>query len=136
VKRKTLFISLISIVFFAVCAFAFLNLGNWLIVSNPLPNNADVIFVFSGEYKRLDYALQLTKKYPNATLLCSSEDYTKRAQAKAEKAGLIIDIQTVSPCSSTIDEIQHLKKYLEEQERGVRSEEREGRMKLQKAKAC
>jgi hypothetical protein len=131
----------------SVASLLFLNLGKWLIVSNPLPNHADIIFVFSGDYKRLDYALTLTRKYPNATLLCTSEDYAKRAHTKTVKEGRSINIQSFTPCSSTIDEIQHLRQYLEERMQNpvpsthpstieLRAGNSEARIKIQELKAC
>ena len=96
----------------ALAGYAFAHLGKWLVVKSPLPANADIIFVFSGETRRTEYALELAGQYPHAVILCAESDaqYIQKI-AGDKKTG--INIHVLPPCSSTIDEVRALKKYLQ-----------------------
>ena len=50
---------------------AYRSIGPWLFKNDPLPDEADIIFVFSGSRSRVEYAAQLAQRYPAATLVCS-----------------------------------------------------------------
>jgi hypothetical protein len=39
--------------------FAFVNLGNWLLISDPEPKTIDLIFTFAGEPLRFDRSTEL-----------------------------------------------------------------------------
>ena len=66
--KKILLISFVTflILFAVIGTYTFRNLGNWLIVSDPLPDSLDVIVSLTGYADRYDYAKELAKKYHNA----------------------------------------------------------------------
>ena len=65
-------IILIAISLISVGSFAFINLGKWLLVSDPLPEKLDVIFVFGGTLSRARYALRLKDKYPDVRIIINN----------------------------------------------------------------
>ena len=66
-KKTTAIILLITIPLISLGAFAFVNLGKWLVVSNPLPEKLDVIFVFGGK-GRHEFALKIAQNHPESII--------------------------------------------------------------------
>ena len=62
-----------AILFLGLATFVLLNFGTWLLVSDPLPESADVIFTFCCNGTRTDYSIDLAKKYPNAKWIMSGQ---------------------------------------------------------------
>jgi hypothetical protein len=56
-----------------VCGAAFVvfTLGDWLVISDPLPRRLDYVFTFAGENPRLTYSKELMGRYPDAHWLLS-----------------------------------------------------------------
>ncbi|MDG5815764.1 ElyC/SanA/YdcF family protein [Chitinispirillales bacterium ANBcel5] len=88
------------------------DIGNWLIVSDPLPDCADVIFVFTGDFERIDYATILLERYPEGQLVCAKRDAERLKRRLGEEA-TNSNIRIAEKCQSTIEEVYYLKKFLE-----------------------
>jgi uncharacterized SAM-binding protein YcdF (DUF218 family) len=57
-------ISALIVLLVAVCAVR--NLGQWLIIRNPLPEKLDLLFTFGGEPRRYDHSKDLFERYPDS----------------------------------------------------------------------
>ena len=51
----------------ATAIFTCRNLGTWLVVSGPLPQNADLLFCFAGEPERVEHTIGLALKCRTGT---------------------------------------------------------------------
>jgi uncharacterized SAM-binding protein YcdF (DUF218 family) len=90
-------ISGIGIVTYAI----FTNLGNWLLVSEPVPDRLDVIFTFSGEAYRYVYASELFKQFP-ASIWIVSVDKNRPFKTECAVKGLDTNrIFVIDTCLNT-----------------------------------
>jgi len=59
VLKKVLIILLSGIVLFLGGVIVFKNIANWLIVSDAVPKNLNIVFTFAGEGVRVNYSRSL-----------------------------------------------------------------------------
>jgi uncharacterized SAM-binding protein YcdF (DUF218 family) len=113
--RRNAIIILISLITFA-CAgiFILVNIGNWLVVVDPLPSKLDVIFSFGGAQERAPYAVELQKKYKNALLLISTAVVEKEKQRIIQLGADTNRIEFIDSCKTTWTEIAFLESWLKE----------------------
>lgn len=97
-----------------VCAgiYSYVNLGNWLLVSDPEPIKIDLIFTFAGGPYRDDHAVDLLKKHPEAKWLASTNCHSGIID-KCLKAGIdTTRVTTIDTCKSTLAKIKILKNFI------------------------
>jgi uncharacterized SAM-binding protein YcdF (DUF218 family) len=112
IPRKIIIILITLIILFFAGAYAFANLGNWLLVSDPEPQKIDLVFSFAGGPYRDDHALELLKKHPEAKWLASTGSHSGIIE-KCRKAGIdSARVSIIDTCKSTWSEIKVLKEYL------------------------
>ncbi|KMQ51538.1 hypothetical protein CHISP_1546 [Chitinispirillum alkaliphilum] len=95
---------------------AYRNAGNWLLIQNPLPPDADLVFVFGGDVKRVEYAFGLMENYPDAILVCAERDFDHLKRRYPERVG-DYRIKIADKCESTIEEVRFLRSLLAEENR-------------------
>jgi hypothetical protein len=92
--------------------YIFFNLGNWLLLSSPLPNNLDVIVTFAEEPERIRYSRLLFDKFPGVYWIISYRD--SNIVKEYLPSGLEMSrIFMVDTCKHTQTEILFVKKWLE-----------------------
>ncbi|HEX3019821.1 MAG TPA: ElyC/SanA/YdcF family protein [Chitinispirillaceae bacterium] len=105
----------IALIFFLLtlilCLFMFINAGRWLVISDPLPENLDLIFTFAGEHERVAYSKELTSKYPRSFWMLS--DYKNGYARLLRKSNFNMSIvQIVDTCKNTVSEVNALRTWL------------------------
>jgi len=111
-KKKTIItIAITTGVFIGFCSFAFINLGKWLLVKDPLPEKLDMIFVFAGTSPLRElYGCQLLKRFSNSKIIISSPTEYKRVISWAVNDS--VDTTRIQPfpvCRSTWKELVALR---------------------------
>lgn len=112
--KKLVSFLLLSVICLMLVILLFRCVGQWMIVSDSLPDKLDVIFIFSGDATRDMYTQGLLKKYPSAQLIISTH---LKAEEYRGKYWLLENddfgkINFVDTCSNTRGEILFLKKWL------------------------
>ncbi len=113
-SRKKIILALIPATIMAtgLGIYFFINLGRWLVVNDPLPQKADLLFVFSGDGSRVDHAAQLMSgQYPDALLVCAAHDAV-RIRRKYPEIAQKITIHVADSSDSTIEELRLLRREL------------------------
>jgi uncharacterized SAM-binding protein YcdF (DUF218 family) len=91
--------------------FTILNIGEWLIVSDPLPARLDFIFTFAGQNPRLTYSKELMERYPDAHWILS--DFNHVYSRILTRNGFdMTRVSTVDTASHTLAEVQALNDWL------------------------
>lgn len=115
-KRKPiiyLWVALFTAVSLIIIIITFLNLSNWLIINDPLPNKADYLFTFSGERLRFDYSLILAQNYQNSKWIISGRNKDWYINHLIKKSGMdTARLIFIDSCESTWHEIEKLYNFL------------------------
>jgi uncharacterized SAM-binding protein YcdF (DUF218 family) len=92
----------------------FSQLGKWLVVNDPLPEDPDFIFVFGGDICRFEYALELSVRFPSCLLLIAADDYhRKRYRQRVKEADVSVEkIVFLDSCRNTLSEVWTLQRWL------------------------
>jgi hypothetical protein len=91
--------------------FAVLNIGDWLVVSDPLPARIDFIFTFAGQNPRLTYSKELMERYGDAHWILS--DFHHFYSRILTRNGFdMARVSAVDTASSTLSEVRALRDWL------------------------
>ena len=126
-NRKKITITVVSaaIFFFIAGAIIFRNLGVWLCVKDPLPENINVIMTFAGNIDRYDFSKEFVQNHRAAKWVLSVERLpvfdTVSMRFITERNLEIEGFDTsrvfiIDTCTSTFSELTALKWYLKEYE--------------------
>lgn len=112
--KKNIFFGLL-LIFVMLSLFFIKYVGEWMMVSDPLPQKIDVIFTFSGENVRDQYSRELFNIYKESLWIVScwydKEKYIGDLESEGYDTSRIF---TVDTCSNTYSEVMFLKMYLRE----------------------
>lgn len=111
-KKTTVIIILITLFLISLGSFAFFNLGNWILVNDPLPEKLAVIFTFAGENVRDIYSQQLAEEYSDAVWVISGRNKIKYFEKLTNENFDTSRIFFVDTCTTTFSEVMYLKKWL------------------------
>ena len=111
-KKRSLYITSVSVVFFACVTLAFFfKAGTWLFINDPLPDRLDVIFTFGGENARIAYSRELKERFPAARWALS--DYFHQYSRILSREGFDMSkVAIVDTCRYTISEVKGLADWL------------------------
>ena len=88
-----------------------LNIGDWLMVSDPLPPHLDYIFTFAGENPRLTYSKELMARYPDAHWILSDFHHSY-SRILARNGFDMTRVSAVDTASNTLAEVHALRDWL------------------------
>jgi uncharacterized SAM-binding protein YcdF (DUF218 family) len=109
--KQVLIIILVLAGLTLVCAAAFLKLGDWLIVSDSMPRNINVVFTFMGDAERVAYSRELVEKNPGALWVLS--DYRDGYARLLRKDGFDMErLIAIDTCVNTLAEVHALSSYV------------------------
>jgi uncharacterized SAM-binding protein YcdF (DUF218 family) len=87
------------------------NIGDWLVVSDPLPPRLDYIFTFAGQNPRLTYSRELMERCPDAHWILS--DYHHFYSRILARSGFeMTRVSIVDTASHTLGEVRALSDWL------------------------
>lgn len=86
--------------------------GLFLLVSDPLPKQIDLIFTFGSEPPRKQFSLELALRYTNAHWIISDHQRTKTIRWLTENDISLKRVTIVDTCTSTFSEISLLNNFL------------------------
>lgn len=89
------------------------NLALWLYVDESLPENCDLIFSFGGDHKRMLYASELKRKYPESKIVVSGKKYDWVLKKMAVNGLDSSNTQFIDTFENTLAEMQFIKEYSE-----------------------
>lgn len=111
--KKVLIILLSGIVLFLGGVIVFKNIANWLIVSDAVPKNLNIVFTFAGEGVRVNYSRSLVQKYSEATWVLS--DYEDGYARLLRKNKFNMDrVVVVDTCKNTKSEVNALAQWVDQ----------------------
>ncbi|HLV32860.1 MAG TPA: ElyC/SanA/YdcF family protein [Chitinispirillaceae bacterium] len=111
--KKVSIILLSGIVLFLGGTIVFKNIANWLIVSDSVPQNLNIVFTFAGEGVRVDYSRSLMQKYPEATWVLS--DYENGYARLLRKNKFNMDrVVVIDTCKNTKSEVNALAQWVDQ----------------------
>ena len=111
--KKVLIILLSGIVLFLGGVIVFKNIANWLIVSDAVPKNLNIVFTFAGEGVRVNYSRSLMQKYSEATWVLS--DYEDGYARLLRKNKFNMDrVVVVDTCKNTKSEVNALAQWVDQ----------------------
>lgn len=111
--KKVLIILLSGIVLFLGGVIVFKNIANWLIVSDAVPKNLNIVFTFAGEGVRVNYSRSLVQKYSEATWVLS--DYENGYARLLRKNKFNMDrVVVVDTCKNTKSEVNALAQWVDQ----------------------
>lgn len=110
-KKKTIVIIILLGVFISFGSFAFVNLGNWLLVkSDTFPDSLFAVLCYGDDIVRREYNKKLIKKIKSSKWVLSGQKYDS-LKIKSENSDLSLTI--VDSCKSTWEESCFFIKWLE-----------------------
>ena len=91
----------------AVAAILFLKAGDWLVISEPLPERIDVVFTFAGENSRMAYSRELMGRFPEAHWVLSENlhQYSRILEREGFDMSRVTPVDT---CTNTLSEVNGL----------------------------
>jgi hypothetical protein len=93
-------------------AIVVLNIGGWLVVSDPLPPRLDYVFTFAGQNLRLTYSRELMERYPEAHWILS--DFHHFYSRILTRNGFdMTRVSAVDTASNTLAEVHALSDWLQ-----------------------
>lgn len=102
-----------STLFIALCFFLLLNLGRWLLIYDPIPENLDLIVTFAGEQQRVAYSRELSMKFPQSCWILS--DYKNGYSRLLRKSNFNMSrVHIVDTCQNTVSEIDAVAKWIKD----------------------
>ncbi|NLW30743.1 MAG: YdcF family protein [Fibrobacter sp.] len=111
--KKVSIILLSGIVLFLGGTIVFKNIANWLIVSDAVPKNLNIVFTFAGEGVRVNYSRSLMQKYSEATWVLS--DYEDGYARLLRKNKFNMDrVVVVDTCKNTKSEVNALAQWVDQ----------------------
>lgn len=112
--RHSAFIALaFSFLFLILFFFLFMNMGRWLVIYDPIPEDLDLIVTFAGERERVAYSKELTLKYPNSCWILS--DYKNGYSRLLRKSHFDMSrVYIVDTCQNTVSEIHAMDKWIKD----------------------
>lgn len=119
-KKKIVLISTFcTILITIISVYMFQHLGTWLLVKDPIPGKLDIVFSFSGNVQRENYAIELLKLNPRALWIISANHIyrcgitrDKYFSALSEKGIDTSRVVYVDTCSSTWSELSFFNNWL------------------------
>lgn len=119
VKLRNLFrfsMFILGLLFLSFLSFLFLNIGRWLVISDPLPERLDLIFTFAGEHVRVSYSKELTIRYPDTHWILS--DYKNGYSRLLRKSNYDMSrVYIVDTCQNTVSEIDAMDDWIKNHEK-------------------
>lgn len=111
VLKKVSFIVFLALALIGGSAIAFRNIAHWLIVSDPVPENLDIVFTFAGEGVRVDYSQSLIQKHSGAVWVLSDYEngYARLLRKKNFDMNRVVVIDT---CKNTKSEVDALAQWM------------------------
>lgn len=86
-------------------------MGRWLVISDPIPENLDLIVTFAGERERVAYSRELSTKFPKSFWILS--DYKDGYSRLLRKSNFNMSrVHIVDTCQNTVSEIDAVKKWI------------------------
>lgn len=102
-----------STLFIVLCFFLLLNLGRWLLIYDPIPENLDLIVTFAGEQQRVAYSRELSMKFPQSCWILS--DYKNGYSRLLRKSNFNMSrVHIVDTCQNTVSEIDAVAKWIKD----------------------
>ena len=95
----------------SIAVIVFLKAGQWLVLSNPVPPRADLIFTCAGENARLTYARELLERFPSAHWVLSDENHIYQHLLARDRFDMS-RVSLLDSCSDTFLEIKGLAGWL------------------------
>ncbi len=100
-----------SFLFLVLCLFLLLNMGRWLVIYDPIPENLDLIVTFAGENERVAYSRELSMQYPQSFWILS--DYKNGYSRLLRKSSFNMSrVHIVDTCQNTVSEIDAVDKWI------------------------
>jgi len=100
-----------SFLFIVLCFFLLSNMGRWLVISDPIPEDLDIIVTFAGERERVAYSRELSAKFPKSFWILS--DYKNGYSRLLRKSNFDMSrVHIVDTCQNTVSEIDAVKKWI------------------------
>lgn len=100
-----------STLFIVLCLFMLLNMGRWLVIYDPIPENLDLIVTFAGEQRRVAYSRELAMKFPQSSWILS--DYKNGYSRLLRKSNFNMSrVHIVDTCQNTVSEIDAVAKWI------------------------
>jgi uncharacterized SAM-binding protein YcdF (DUF218 family) len=88
------------------------NIGDWLVVSDPLPPRLDYVFTFAGQNPRLTYSRELMERYPDAHWILSDFHHFY-SRILARNGFDMTRVSAVDTASYTLAEVHALSDWLQ-----------------------
>jgi uncharacterized SAM-binding protein YcdF (DUF218 family) len=118
-KKKEVLIPLFLIFLFVL--FILKNAGDWLLISDPVPENIDIIVTFSGSPLREIYSRTLYKQFNKPLWIVNGIDWILDGKTREQYFNTLlldtIDTNTVlwvDTCKKTLSEINSFRQWLNE----------------------
>lgn len=90
-----------------------LNIGQWLVVSDPVPARLDVLFMFGGENARFSYSRGLMDRSPD-TRWVMSDNFRQYSRVLSREGFDMSRVTALDTCRYTLSEITALAGWLKD----------------------
>lgn len=105
--------ALIASLIFLFSIYFVINMGNWLVITDPLPEKVDIIFTFAGENVRVAYSKELSSRYPNSFWILS--DYKNGYSRLLRKSNYDMSrVHIIDTCQNTVSEVSSLDNWIKQ----------------------
>jgi len=105
-------VALLLLLLFILSVFAAKNAGTYLLVSDPVPSQLDLVFTFAGENARDIYTRELMQKFPDAHWLLSDYKNGYVRILRREKFDMS-RVTVVDTCKNTYSEVVTLCRWID-----------------------
>ncbi len=113
----------LSSLFIVLCLFLLLNMGRWLVISDPVPENLDLIVTFAGEQQRVAYSRELSMKFPKSFWILS--DYKNGYSRLLRRSNFDMSrVHIVDTCKNTVSEIDAVNRWIKDNRHMFREKNR------------
>ena len=103
--------AIVTVMLACSAAIVVLNIGNWLVVSDPLPTRLDYVFTFAGQNPRMTYSRELMERFPDAHWILSDFHHIY-SRILARNGFDMSRVSIVDTASHTLGEVQALGDWL------------------------
>lgn len=112
-----------SSLFLVLCFFLLLNMGQWLVINDPIPEKLDLIVTFAGERERVAYSRELSTKFPQSFWLLS--DYKDGYSRLLRKSNFNMSrVHIVDTCQNTVSEIDAMNNWIKKNQQRFKGKSR------------